>query len=134
MEIYLAARYTRRTELVCCRADLLAVGYTVTSRWLAGEGDATNDGVAPEGTEEERQRWALIDWEDIKAAGVMINFTEPPGSTHSRGGRHVEFGMALFRGKRPIVVGPRENVFHCLPGVEVYETWAECLTQLVRER
>lgn len=48
----------------------------------------------------------------------------------SRGGRHVEFGMAIALGKRAIVVGSQENVFHLLPGVEVYATWEACLDVL----
>jgi len=45
----------------------------------------------------------------------VITFTETPRSSNSRGGRHVEFGIALGMRKRAVVIGPRENVFHCLP-------------------
>lgn len=45
----------------------------------------------------------------------------------SRGGRHVEFGMALALAKRCIVIGPRENVFHLLPQVEQYDSWEQYL-------
>jgi hypothetical protein len=38
-----------------------------------------------------------------------------------RGGRHVEFGAAVATGKRLIVVGHRENLFHHLPGVEFFD-------------
>lgn len=37
MRIYLAARYSRREELLGYRADLEAAGHIVTSRWLAGD-------------------------------------------------------------------------------------------------
>jgi len=51
---------------------------------------------------------------------VLLFFSEPPDSHSKRGGRHVEFGLALAWGKRLMIVGPRENVFHCLPQVEQY--------------
>ncbi len=37
------------------------------------------------------------------------------GSGYSRGGRHVEAGYALAKGKYLVLVGPRENVFYSLP-------------------
>jgi len=47
------------------------------------------------------------------------------GYTRSgRGGRHVEFGYAMAKGKRLIVVGYRENLFHEHPSVEF------CLNQM----
>ncbi len=44
-----------------------------------------------------------------------------------KGGRHIEHGYAVATGKRLIVVGPRENIFHCHPATEAYETWVEFL-------
>ena len=61
--------------------------------------------------------------------------TEPPREpSSSRGGRHVEFGIALARSKRLIVVGHRENVFHWLHMVEFYSEWLELLRKLYIER
>jgi hypothetical protein len=51
----------------------------------------------------------------LLAAEMVISFTGGGG----KGGRHVEFGLAVAAGKRLVVIGPRENVFHCLPGVSV---------------
>lgn len=51
----------------------------------------------------------------------------------SRGARHVEFGLALGTGKRLLVVGYRENIFHVLPAVEYYETWGQARAALVSE-
>ena len=58
----------------------------------------------------------LIDQEDVLAADALVCFTEPPGDGGS-GGRHVELGMALALGRRVIVVGRREHIFHHLPEV-----------------
>jgi hypothetical protein len=58
------------------------------------------------------------------AADAVIIFTEIPNATPATGGRHVEFGLALAQGKRVIVVGPRENVFHyLLPDSQIFATW-----------
>lgn len=147
MKIYLAARYSRREELCGYRTELLERGYRVESRWLNGEHQLSNDGtpigeggealvegtlrsgeVLSECEQSERAaalrtRFALDDWEDVNSAELVINFTEPPRSKANRGGRHVEFGIALARRARVIVVGYRENIFHWLPGVEFFETW-----------
>ena len=125
MRIYLAARYSRHPEMRRYREDLKALGHTVTSRWINGEHEMSNDS-ADEG---QTRRFAEEDWDDLVGADCVISFTEPPRSTNSRGGRHVEFGIALGLGLGVIVVGPRENVFHYLGGVEAYETWEACLEQ-----
>lgn len=81
-----------------------------------------------ESMEAQRREFAQHDWDDVMAADVVISFTEQPRTAGgSRGGRHVEFGAALAAGKRCIVVGWRENVFHCLPQVEFFPTWAESM-------
>jgi nucleoside 2-deoxyribosyltransferase len=123
MKIYLSAKYARRVELSSYRDQLRSHDFVVTSRWLG----------APEAEISTEQRGCLAegDWNDLRAADTVIVFTEPVDSTASRGGRHVEFGLALALDKRTMVVGPRENVFHCLPQVEVFETWLKCLKELV---
>ena len=99
------------------------MGFKVTSRWLNGNHQVSDDGLSAEAPAEQRQRFAAEDWEDLMAADMCISFTEPPRSNASRGGRHVEFGGAMAAGKTCYVVGHRENVFHCLPNVGFYETW-----------
>lgn len=126
MKIYLAARYSRFPEMQRHRAQLEARGHTVTSRWINGDHEGP-----PEIAQAERTRYAEEDFADLIAAEVVISFTEKPRETStSRGGRHVEFGIALATGKQCIVVGHRENVFHCLPEVEFYETWEAALETL----
>jgi nucleoside 2-deoxyribosyltransferase len=130
--IYLAARYSRRDELCLYRADLESLGYCVVSRWLNGNHQISDDGLSVEGSEAERLRFASEDWSDLLGSDICISFTETPRNTHSRGGRHVEFGAALALGKRCIIVGPRENVFHCLLEVERADSWPAVLTDLQR--
>lgn len=133
MRIYLASRYSRREELCGYRAELQAIGATVTSRWLNGNHQIDDRGLSMEAKREERERFALEDFSDLMQADLCISFSEEPRATNSRGGRHVEHGIALGAMKRAWVVGPRENVFHCLEDVKVFETWQECLSRLKQE-
>ena len=124
MRIYLAGRYSRREELARYRDILKLRGITVTSRWLNGDhkvddtGSPTTDDGQVLGAEKLRTRFAREDIEDVKSADSLILFTEEPRvQSASRGGRHVEFGMALAFGKALVAVGPRENLFTWLPEV-----------------
>jgi nucleoside 2-deoxyribosyltransferase len=122
MKVYLASRFSRIDELRDYKAQLEAHGITVTSRWLLGghEWVGTPDEEIPV---ERLARFALDDIEDIEASDLVVCFTESPRSGPARGGRHVEFGYALARGIDLLVVGHRENVFYCLPGLAFEPDW-----------
>lgn len=138
MRVYLAARYSRIEELRGYREQLRAIGpggpsgttpVYVTSRWLNGDHqwiDPTGAG-SHEAPTEERVRFAQEDTEDLMSSNLVICYTEEPRATNTRGGRHVEFGMALAAGLYVAVVGPRENVFYCLPEVFWFAEWEPCL-------
>lgn len=116
MKIYLAARVGRQAELKSYRDTLERIGHKVTSTWL--DEDLT---VEQDRTAEARLEVCLRDLIDLGNADCLISFTEDPNtSLGKRGGRHVEFGIALQAGKKLIVVGYRENVFHFHPKVEFY--------------
>jgi hypothetical protein len=121
-KIYLASRYGRRDELCTYRAQLHALGFTVTSRWLDGNHHMP-DHCPTDYQHAENERFAREDWEDLEAADIVISFTEPSRTGPSRGGRHVEMGAALAWEKVCLVVGHRENVFHYMPEVRFFETW-----------
>ena len=114
MRIYIAARYDRRFEMLGVAADLMRAGHEVTSRWIEGGRGADPELVA-----------AIEDIADLGRADCLVTFTERPERNvawAARGGRHVEFGIALATGKRLCIVGLRENVFHHMPRVEIYAT------------
>ena len=123
--VYLASRYSRREELCGYREELRSAGFEVTSRWLNGEHQAADENPGPLA-----RLFAEEDYEDLMRAGVVIAFTEKPRTGASRGGRHVEWGIALAMGKRTLCVGPRENVFHWLPAVEQFDRWPSALAAL----
>jgi hypothetical protein len=128
MKIYLASRYSRRVQMRDLAEELRRMGHEVATRWLDTEW-ANRPDQSSAAPPEYREKYALIDLEDVRAADWVINFTEAPGDG-SRGGRHVEFGLAVAWGKRVIVVGHRENLFHHLPCVEFYEDPTDLLGAL----
>jgi hypothetical protein len=127
--VYLAGRYGRRDELSGYRYQLEALGFTVTSRWLDG-GHPVSIGANGEGPSAEQERYAEEDIDDLMAATVVINFTEQPYSKFSRGGRHVEFGIAIAQNKFCVICGPRENVFHHMKRVGQCDDWERLLRWL----
>lgn len=130
MRIYLASRYSRFRELQGYRAELESAGHTITSRWINGDHQIDDAGLSTQAKESERIRFAQEDRDDLLGADWVVSFTEAPRSSNSRGGRHVEHGIALALGKRVVVVGHRENVFHCLPEVEFFATWKDAFAAL----
>jgi hypothetical protein len=136
MRIYLAARYSRRTELLNYKADLEAIGHTVPARWLLGNHQITDEEMETledAAKAEKRARFAEEDMTDLYSCEMTISFTEIPRTSTSRGGRHVEHGMAYARNQRTWIVGPRENVFHCLDDVRQFDTWPEAISALRNE-
>lgn len=137
MKVYLAARYARHPEMRLRRADLEDFfGYEVTAQWINGEHEKL-DGEYVDNEEAVRQSkdgnyipgsvmFAKHDIRDIEAADAFILFTDGAdwsGPKAARGGRHWETGYAYALGKKIILIGPKENVFHYLPEIEHYEDW-----------
>lgn len=139
MRYYFAAAYRRHDEMTE-NADVLqsATGARVVSRWHRQvtpgpdvSADADYLAAHPVEAWEHGQR-AL---EDLSDADAIVSFT----GGGRRGGRHVEHGVAIaYHDEHPwlgdsreafrlIVVGPRENVFHCHPATEVYPDFAAFL-------
>lgn len=123
--IYLAARYSRNPQMRDYAEQLRELGYRVVSRWIHQHGGSLEESLkGPELTADPELGlpFANADLEDIEFADILILFTEEePGA--GKGGRHTEFGYAVARRKRIIIVGPRENVFHTLPFIQWHPSW-----------
>ncbi|HVH53931.1 MAG TPA: hypothetical protein VNA32_07345, partial [Actinomycetota bacterium] len=127
----------RNAEMRAVRDELEAMGHKVTSRWIDLHAGSTSylsadalgileKSFTPEqlsATPDLCSAYAIADWADLDSAVCVISFT---CGTGGKGGRHVEFGVGAALGKRLIVVGPREHVFHTLPEVEWFEDWPAC--------
>lgn len=115
LTVYLAARTARRGELAEAAGALSAHGVEVVSSWLDDEGAGTvrsDQGAAAV---------AARNLSDVRRCDVFVAFTEGEAAPSGRGGRHVELGVALACGKRVLLVGPAEHVFHRLPTVEHHD-------------
>ena len=110
-KLYLAGSWTRRSEILVYAGFLENLGHEVVSRWVLETNPGRDIGTAN----------ALMDEEDVVRCNILIAFTDevPKG----RGGRDVEFGMARGLGKTLVIVGPREHIFHSLPGILEYPDW-----------
>lgn len=124
-KVYLAARYSRNAEMRGVRDVLQALGHKVTSRWIDQHGGNLLESIVAEKLNAEPEacaHYAHVDLDDLRAADTVISFTSEGGG--GKGGRHIEFGLALGLAKRLVIVGPRENVFHTLPDIEWYPDYA----------
>ncbi|MDQ2727544.1 MAG: hypothetical protein M3Y91_06710 [Actinomycetota bacterium] len=139
LTVYLAGRYTRREELCAYKAELEARGHDVPARWLLGEHQVHGvenarsveaDGPIPS---DQARLFAQDDIDDLSAADLLVAFTEKPRTENSRGGRHVELGIAIGKrlaghGPTVVIVGPLENVFCAAPQIDgAYRSWPEFL-------
>ena len=121
VSVYLAAPYASKDQIRRHASELVALGCDVTAQWLDEPHAATVPFTSRD--PEELRAFARRDISDIARADVFIFFSLDPDQPTKRGGRHVEFGLAIAQRKRMIVVGPRENIFHFLPDVEVAPTF-----------
>lgn len=114
LKIYLAAKYSRNAEMRMFRDHIEGIhGHRVICRWIEGNHQLTDIKNDPEYT-----RFAREDFQDLSNSDVVLWFSEPEKiEGRNRGGRHVEFGIALAYGIPIIVIGRKENVFHWLPEV-----------------
>ena len=108
--IYLAAPFEWIDQMKAYAAQLRALGFEVTSRWLdeqdkGGDTDLTDeDGGTQLDKTELAIAFAVRDIRNILVADTIIEFN--PGKALIRNTRLAEFGGALFLGKQCIVIGP----------------------------
>jgi len=109
--LYLGAPFGDQGRMKQYRAALQKLGYQVRACWIdePAKGDFAVDGNY-------LRRCAEKDVLDLWDATHFVVF---PG--HGAG-HHTEFGLALARGIKLIVVGKKNNIFHYIKEVVHYET------------
>lgn len=108
MKIYLSSAFSNQSDMRLIRDVIHKTSHRVISSWL----DVVRSCVVVAQIQQASEclaNYALNDRIDIADADVFVMFTGEP-STY--GGRHTEFGYALALGKRCVIIGPRENLFH----------------------
>ena len=124
MRVYLAARWERQEEMQRYSEQLRAEGIEVVSAWTEIDSPSSDGytGIA----RDHRALQAMMDVQQLVSANVLVLFSDV-GNPDPRGEKHVESGIALALGKRVLLVGSAENVFHSLPDVEHFPGWVDCL-------
>lgn len=126
---YIAARYSRYPEMYEYAKLLEIIGIGCTSHWVLGDHDLRSNHMSY--TDHWLRLFGEEDFNDVIRADIFITFTELPGAPgRQRGGRHVEFGIALTLGLPIIAIGPKENIFHFLPNVVTVDTWEDALVHI----
>jgi nucleoside 2-deoxyribosyltransferase len=128
IKIYLAAQYSWRDQVKAHAKVLEDAGYEITSTWLKerkGSGTELTDL-----SNRFLREHAANDLRDIQAADMVIFFSVGPTELTKRGGRHVEFGLAYAMGKRIVVCGPKENIFHYLDEIVQFNTFEDLMKAL----
>jgi nucleoside 2-deoxyribosyltransferase len=111
MKIYLAARFPHQHQMQIWAKYLESKGHTITSLWIYGN---------EMGVDMTRHDGATMDLDHVNEADVLLSEVLPYKTPFSGGGRHVEFGYALAKGKILINVGDGtgEHIFHHLKCVK----------------
>lgn len=120
--VYIAALFEARGRLLPYAQELVRRGYKVTSRWLH-ENEVEEEGHDDDARKALHAEIAWRDCEDVSDADLLILDTL---NEDVRGGREVEWGLALARRMPRYIVGPRRNVFHAL-ATRIFTDWGEAL-------
>jgi hypothetical protein len=98
---------------------LRELGCEITAQWVDGseEGQPLTEN-------------AIMDFEDVMRADLVVSFTEPYGSKNKGGGRHTELGMAYALGIDNWIIGEREQIFHHLPEIRQFDSFEDVVQEL----
>ena len=128
--VYVAASLLNQAAAVQLADQLIAAGFTCTSRWLRRDFStrlSKDDWRARVALEEEMGN---IDVEDVLRSDTLIILANTPSSS---GGYHVELGLFLGANKpNIIVVGDRPNVFFWTDSVR-YSPTTEGLVEWLKD-
>lgn len=117
-QYYIASAFTRKEEMRYIRSTMQAAGFNVVADWL--DEPAESDDTAP--TDEYREACALLDLKNVNECDVFVCFIGGVGSGH-----HTELGLALCGGKRIVLIGKKNNIFHYLPLLDYFTDFADFL-------
>jgi hypothetical protein len=113
LKIYLASQYSQKEHTLNYARRLDELPHvSITSRWVHEPHDPYIQ--MHELDDHVLAATAMTDLQDIMASNTMVFFSQDPSTYTMRGGRHVEFGVAIAIGCLVCVIGPRENIFHYL--------------------
>ena len=124
MRIYIAASYPRKDEAIRLSTALSNKKNNIVSSWLFANEEGYSINENKEDKIKRMRKCAIRDLKEIKYCDMLVCFT---GDNLTHGGRHTELGAALALGKRVVIIGKEESVFHYHPYVIAYKTIEEFL-------
>lgn len=130
IKAYIAAGYSRKEEVAAIAKELESVGVTITSNWHK-ERPAPQTGLN-DNTESFLRRTARKDIQELTAANYFVMLTVDPDKPFKRGGSCVENGFAIARGLPTMIIGPRQHIFHYLPGIKKVDTVEQAKKWMIR--
>ena len=104
MKLYIAATFEAKDAMRIFADKLTAQGYEITASWLYRDEPMSPGNLPVPGA---CIPYAQRDLQDIDASDALLLFSGPS----PRGGKWVEFGYALAKGKQLFVCGPQSNIF-----------------------
>lgn len=121
MKIYIAAPFAARNVAMTTAFTLEDAGHEITSKWHGSTRDihVGTVGISPESDDAEVLEHALADLADIDRCDAVLHLTgsycselvNVPLHWLHTGGRHVEVGYAIAKGKDVHLIGEPENIF-----------------------
>ena len=126
--VFLSAPYSRKEQIRRVAQECENVGAEVISDWHL-------EPYSPNMTltdvpDSFLSSTACKDFHQVRCCHVFIFFAESSTTPTVRGGRHVEFGMALCSDCEIWVIGEKENIFHHLPNIIHFANEEQCLEAL----
>lgn len=128
--VYIAARFQQIEQARWVATELEKRGLIIGCEWLL-EKSHDNPNYT-DSNHAECARLARIDFDEVRDADALVLYNPPGVEKFGTGGCHVETGVALAEGLPIKIVGHRSNVFHHLPGIEVYSPDFDGLNRLAQ--
>lgn len=131
ISFYICARFGRQEEAREIAEILMDEGHTITSTWIYQE-EAEMYEQSPD-RDRVLNEAAHTDLYEVLEADAILYLSEEPTNEWGRGGRHVEFGIAIGTQKQLFVLGDKENLFHYLDGILFVATVTDLIEYLREE-
>ena len=131
IKVYIASHYSRKLEVMAAAYDLEKLGIQVVSTWHKERQNPNNS--LKDVSDTFKRYTAKRDIAELKSATHFVLFSLDPDALFTRGGHCVENGYALANNLPTLVVGPRQHIFHYMPGIKKVETWRQGIKWLVSE-
>jgi nucleoside 2-deoxyribosyltransferase len=128
LKVYVAARYGRKEEARKISTALESYGFHVVSTWTKEEypPSITLDELNPETLREIANK----DIEEIRSCDALVLLSDGQKTGVPRGGKHVEFGIAMALRKKIYVLGEAENIFQYTESASVVQDFDILLARL----